>query len=111
MALLRIGLGLIFLANALTAWFSPEEFKDLVSSSFLTQHLSFISSSAFLLIIGISDSLLALIFLFNIKAVIKYALIWAVIWLVGVMLVIWEPIGIIEHLGYFAIALGLFMTL
>ena len=87
--ILRIGLGAVFLANALAAWFAPDEFRDLVSDSFLTSHISFISASTWVVIIGLNDSLLALILIFNLKSVMRRALIWASIWIILIMIVIW----------------------
>ncbi|MFI5205832.1 MAG: hypothetical protein ACHQVK_02735, partial [Candidatus Paceibacterales bacterium] len=109
--ILRLGLGLVFLANAWVAWFSPQEFQELITGSVILNHLPAISVSVMTIIIGINDSLLALIFLFNFKPAMKNALAWAMIWLIAVMLVILEPVDILEHLGFFSIALALFVNL
>jgi len=108
--ILRIGLACVFLANALIAYFSPQEFKELIEGSFLVNLFPMISSSLLVTLILINDSLLALIFLFNLKFI-KYALIWASIWLVTVILVIWEPIDALEHLGFLAMSIALFLEL
>src|SRR5689334_4193664 len=108
--ILRIGLGLVFLANAWTAWFAPDEFKDLIGNSFLLHLFPAISVSAFLMFVRISDSLLALIFLINFKPIMKYALIWASIWILGVMITIWDPIDGLEHLGLLSMSLALLIN-
>ena len=107
---LRVGLACVFLANALTAWLSPDEFKGLIEGSFLTHLFPAISSSLFVTLILINDGLLSLIFLFNLK-IIKPALIWASIYLVLVMLVIWEPLDGLEHLGFLAMSVALYLEL
>lgn len=108
--ILRIGLACVFLVNALIAWFSPQEFTDIIESSFLTTLLPTISSSVFVTLILINDSLLALIFFFDLKFI-KYALIWASIYLIGIMLVIWKPLDSLEHLGFLAMSVALFLEL
>jgi hypothetical protein len=105
---LRIGLGLVFLANALTAWLAPQEFRDLIEGSFLTTMLPAVSSSVFIMLILINDGLLSLIFLFNLKFI-KQALIWASIYLVLVILITWDPFGTLEHLGFLSMSIALFM--
>lgn len=106
--ILRVGLGLVFLSNALAAWFSPGEFKELVEGSFLIHLFPSINSSVFVTLILINDSLLALTFLFNLQFI-KKALVWASIYLVIVMLVIWEPLAGLEHMGFLAMAIALFL--
>lgn len=108
--ILRIGLACVFLANALVAWFSPDEFQGLVEGSFLVKILPMVSSSAFVTLILINDGLLSLIFLFNPKFI-KYALLWASVWIVAVMLVVWDPLDGLEHLGFLAMSIALFLEL
>ncbi|MDE2399935.1 MAG: hypothetical protein KGL67_02935 [Patescibacteria group bacterium] len=107
--ILRLGLGLVFLSQALMSWFYPQEFKDLIGSSFMFSFFHAIPSSVFLLLIFINDSLLALIILFNYQKLIKAALLWASIYLVLVMLVIWQPIDILEHFGFLSLAVVLYL--
>jgi len=104
--IIRIGLALVFLANALTAFFAPQEFKDLIEASFLA-HLLPISTSAFVLIIAINDSLLTLLILLNKFQ--KYIMIWSMLWLLGVILLTKEVPAILEHLGFLSMALALWI--
>jgi hypothetical protein len=108
---LRIGLSFLFLANALVALTGPQEFKDLIGGSFLANLFPSISSSIFVTLILINDSLMFLILFFNFKKIMKGALIWASIYIVLVMLVIWEPIDGIEHLGFLSMSLALLWNL
>ncbi len=108
---LRIGLACAFLANALVALTAPDEFKELVGGSFLVNIFPAISSSVFVTLILINDSILTLIFLFNIKKFMRGALIWASVWIVLVMLVIWEPLDGIEHLAFLGMSLALLWNL
>lgn len=107
LTIIRIGLALVFMANALTAFFAPQEFKDLIQASFVSHLLPF-STSDFLIIIGINDSLLTLLLLLNKFQ--KYILVWAMLWLIGVMAVTGELFGILEHFGFFAMALALWVN-
>lgn len=108
--IIRIGLALVFLANALAAFFAPEEFTDLIAGSFLPHLLPVMSAEGFLTIVKINDSLIALLLLLNIKHL-KYVLIWASIWILGVMVMIAEPLGILEHLGFLSMSIALFLNL
>lgn len=107
LTIIRIGLALVFLANAITAFFFPQEFTDIVESSFLP-HLLPLSISTFVLIIGFNDSLLTLLILVNKFQ--KYIFLWAMLWLIVVMAVTKEIPGILEHLGFFSVALALWVS-
>ena len=104
---IRIGLALVFLANSLTAFFAPQEFTELVGASFVSNFLP-ISVAALVLIIGINDLLVAILVASN--KLQKYVLLWAMLWLIGVMVVTGEPLGILEHLGFFSMALALWLN-
>ena len=104
--IIRIGLALVFLANALTAFFSPQEFRILIEQSFLANLLP-ISTSALVWIIGVNDLLLTLLILF--KRFQKYVLIWAMLWLIAVIILTKELSAILEHLGFFSMALTLWV--
>lgn len=106
MKIIRWGLALVFLANSLTAFFAPQEFKDLLEASFVSHWLP-VSIAAFVFMIGINDLLLALLILANKYQ--KYVLAWAMLWLIGVMIVTQDVLGILEHLGFFSMALALWV--
>ncbi len=104
--IIRIGLALVFLANGLTAFFVPQEFKELLEASFVSQILP-LPITTFVLVIGINDLLMSGLIVLNRYK--KYVFGWAMLWLVGVMIVIAEPLGILEHLGFFSMALVLWI--
>lgn len=105
--LLRTGLGIIFLANSLVAFFAPSEFVELIENSFIINFLP-VSSDLFVpLVIGLNDGIVAL-FLFSGMATRRIAM-WAFLWLIGVMIVIGEPLDILEHAGLLFMALALIL--
>lgn len=106
---IRLGLSLVFLANGLTALIAPQEFRELLEASFVFQLLP-LPSAVFLLIIGINDLSMSVLILLVGKYQ-KYILAWAMIWLATVMMIIGEPLAILEHSGFFAMALALWISL
>ncbi len=104
--IIRIGLALVFLANGLGAFFSGEEVQGLISGSFVS-HIIPLSAATLVLIVGIHDILMCVLILATRKYQ-RYLFGWAMIWIVIVMAVIAEPLDIVEHLGFFAMALALF---
>ncbi len=104
MKIIRVGLALVFLANGLNAFLAPQEFRELLETSFVSHWLP-LSIPAFVIIIGINDLSLALLILLNKYQ--KYVQVWVMLWLVGVMIVIKNIFGILEHLGFFSMALAL----
>ncbi len=104
--IIRIGLALVFLANGLTAFFAPQEFKELLETSFVSQILP-LPTTSFLLIIGINDLLMGGLILLNRYQ--KYIFGWAMLWLIGVMIVMAKPLDILEHFGFFSMALALWI--
>lgn len=102
--LIRIGLGLVFLANALTAFFAPSEFIELTEKSFLINILP-VSASAFVVGIGINDTLVAILLFLNLGK--RSVAMWATIWLVGVMIVRGTPLNILEESGFLFMAIAL----
>jgi uncharacterized membrane protein len=103
--LLRLGLACAFLANSLTAFFSPEEFKDLVSGSFLVKILP-VSVSAFIIFIGINDLVLAILLLVGWK--VSKVAIWASIWIIGVILVSGlVSFNALEHVAFLSLAVAI----
>lgn len=102
--LIRIGLALVFLANSLTALLFPSEFAEILENSFLIDILP-VSADAFVIGIGISDALVAILLLLN-KGM-KIVSIWAAIWITGVMIVKGNPLEILEESGFLFMALAL----
>ncbi len=108
--ILRLGLAMVFLANAIAAWSGSAEFRDILENSFVVHLFPAVSTSTMLYVIAVNDSLLTLIFLFNLK-IIKYALIWASLWLIGVMVATHDLGGTLEHLGFLSMAIALYLTI
>lgn len=105
--IIRIGLALVFLSNSLSAFFTPNEFRDIIEASSVA-HLVPFSTATILLIIGTNDLVLSLLIFLNKYQ--KYILIWAMLWLVIVMVVTGDILGILEHLGFFSMALALWVN-
>ncbi len=95
--LIRLGLGIIFIANALAAFFAPAEFIDILKSSFLANLLP-ISPEAFVtIVIGLNDAIVGLLLISGIAT--RHVAIWATVWLIGVMVIIGNPLNMLEHSG------------
>ncbi len=106
--LIRFGLGIIFLANALAAFFAPAEFIELIENSFVANLLP-VSPELFVpLVIGLNDSIVGLLLISGVGK--RLVAVWATLWLIGVMVVIGEPFDMLEHAGFLfmsvALALG-----
>lgn len=108
-SVIRIGLGLVFLANSYTAFVSPGEFNRLISESFLVGFLP-VSLNLFVKFIGISDGIVATLLLIGRGQ--KYVAVYASLWLVGVMAVIGtkEPADLLEHFGGLSMAIYLMLN-
>ena len=103
--LIRFGLGIVFLANALVAFFAPSEFIELIKNSFVANILP-ISPEPFVpIVIGLNDSIVALLLITGIST--RRIALWTILWLVGVMIVIGSPFDVLEHSGLLFMALAL----
>ena len=107
--IIRLGLGLVFLANSYTAFASPDDFSKLVSESFLAS-LFPISLDTFIKFIGISDGLVAALLIIGKGG--KIVAGYATLWIVGVMAVIGiKDLGsLLEHFGFLSLALYLLIN-
>lgn len=103
--LIRLGLGIVFLTNALTAFFAPAEFIELIKNSFVAGILP-ISPGAFVpIVIGLNDSIVALLLITGIAT--RPVALWSMLWLIGVTVVVASPLDGLEHLGLLFMALAL----
>lgn len=102
--LIRFGLALVFLANSLTAFFAPPEFIELIENSFVANLLP-VSVETFVVFIGLNDALVALLLFLGIGT--RRMAIWAILWLLGVMVVRGEPLEILEEVGFLFMAIAL----
>lgn len=95
--LIRLGLGIIFIANALMAFFAPAEFIELIENSFVASIIP-ISPEAFVpIVIGLNDSVVGLLLISGFAT--RRVAAWATVWLIVVMVVIGDPLDILEHSG------------
>ena len=106
--ILRVGLALVFLAHFYIALFNPNEFINLINSSFLPH--AFISAELFVKFIAISDAVVAILLLLGFG--LKYISAYASLWILGVIVVsgIEDPPDFFEHLGFLSIAVFLFLN-
>lgn len=106
--IIGVGLGLIFLANSYTAFFSPEEFIKLVGDSFLK--MLPLSADTIVKLIGVSDGLVGILLVLGLLR--KYVAIYSVLWILGVIMVTGfaEVGGVLEHLGILSMPIYLFLN-
>lgn len=103
--LIRLGLGMIFIANALTALFAPAEFIELIEHSFVANLLP-VSPEAFAgTVIVLNDALVGLLLISGFAA--RRIAIWAALWLIGVMIVVGSFFDVLEHFGFLFMAAAL----
>lgn len=106
--LVRFGLGIVFLANALTAFFAPAEFIELIKSSFVGNILPISPETFVPIVIGFNDSIVAALLITGIAT--RRVALWATLWLVGVMVVIGNPLDVLEHSGLLFMTLALVLS-
>lgn len=104
---IRIGLGLVFLANALTAAFKPEEFIELLDASFVSDILP-ISAAALTKLIAINDTIVAILLLTSRGG--RRLYIWSALWIAGALAIIGKPLDILEETGLLAMAVALIVS-
>ncbi len=73
----RLGFGMVFLINAVTAFVDPEGFKKLIEANFMSRALG--HTQLMLYVIAINDLLLGLFIMVGFKK--KYVYAWAGVWL------------------------------
>lgn len=107
--IIRIGLGLVFLANSYTAFVSPDELYELIHESFLPGLLP-ISVDSFVKFIGISDGTVGILLLSGAR--LKYVATYATLWIMGAMAVIGlkETGDFLEHFGGLSMAIYIFLN-
>ena len=108
-SIIRIGLGLVFLANSYIAFVSPDEFNRLISESFLVSLLP-VNLDLLVKFIGVSDGIVAALLLIGKGQ--KYVAVYASLWIMGVMAVIGtkEPADLLEHFGDLSMAIYLMLN-
>ncbi len=106
--LIRLGLGIIFIANALVAFFAPAEFVELIKNSFVVNLLP-ISPEVFVpVVIGFNDSIVGLLLISGFAT--RRVAIWATLWLIGVIVVIGSPLDALEHSGLLFMSAALILS-
>lgn len=103
---IRIGLGLVFLANSYSAFVSSNHITEHINESFLLNLLP-LSIGIFIKFIGVSDFIVAALLLTGKWPV--YVAAYAIFWLLGVIVVIGfnEPAELLEHFGFLSMAIYL----
>lgn len=103
--LIHSGLGIIFLANALVAFFAPAEFIELLESSFVANLLP-ISPEIFVgVVIGFNDLIVGLLLISGFAT--RRVAVWTTVWLIGIMVVSGSPLDILEHFGLLFMSVAL----
>jgi len=104
--LVRIGLGVIFVAHALIAFFIPDEFIELLENSFVSGLLPMDPQTFVATVIVLNDSIVGLLLISGYKT--RLVATWATLWLIGVMIVIGADLfEILEHIGLVFISVAL----
>lgn len=108
--LLSIGLALTFLANSLSAFLTPDEFREIIEHSLIfNKILDF--TPFFITVIGINDLIICVLLLTRLFS--KKTAWWATIWISGVVLVFFSQLSLdgvftaLEHGAPLGIALYL----
>jgi uncharacterized membrane protein YphA (DoxX/SURF4 family) len=103
--IIRYGLGLIFIANALVAFFAPAEFIEIIQNSFIINFLPVGPGVFVKIVIGINDAIVGLLLISGFAT--RRVAIWATIWLFGVMITIGSPFDVLEHVGILFMSVAL----
>ena len=108
--LIRFGLGIIFIANALVAFFAPAEFIELIENSFVVNLLPIRPEVFVPIVIGLNDSIVGLLLISGFAT--RRVAVWATLWLVGVIVVIGigNPFDVLEHSGLLFMSLALILS-
>lgn len=107
LVIIRLGLGLVFLANALTAIFEPNEFIELIESSWANSLLP-VSAAALTKLIAVNDTIVALLLLTGWGG--RRLYIWSALWIVGALAIIGRPLDMLEETGLLAMAAALIVA-
>ena len=107
--LFRVGLGGLFLANSITAWATPDEFRGLIENH--TWLTNIVNSGTFVHLIGLNDFMLFVAFVLVLGKWRKLVAVWSTLWIIGVIYVtgVWTT-DFIEHaailllIGYYYLA-------
>lgn len=107
LTIVRMGLGLVFLANALLAIFKPEEFIELLDASFVSGVLP-ISAAALTKLIALNDAVVAILLLTGRGG--RRLYLWAALWIAGALAIIGKPLDILGEVGTLAMAVALIIS-
>ena len=105
--LFRFGLAVIFLANSLTAWFLPDEFREIILISNLASKLG--NTDILVNLIVINDGLLFLLLVLGVWR--KPVAIWGLIWILMVIFVTgFLTPDFVEHIGVILLLAGYYFS-
>lgn len=102
--LVRLGLSIIFIVNALTAFFAPGDFVGIIKDSFIAGFLP-VRPETFVWVIGLNDSIVGLLLISGIAT--RRVAIWATAWLMGVTVIMTDPLDMLEHIGLLLVSFSL----
>jgi len=106
--LVRFGLGVIFIASALAAFFAPDEFIELIENSFVANLLPVSPETFVRVVISLNDFVVGLLLISGFAT--RRVAIWATAWLTGVMIVIGSPFDVLEHSGLLFMSIALVLN-
>lgn len=107
--LIRFGLGIIFIANALVALFAPAEFIELINNSFVANLLPIRPEFFVPIVIGFNDFIVGLLLMSGFAT--RRVAVWATLWLIGVIVVIGigDLFDVLEHAGLLFMSVALIL--
>lgn len=103
--LLRLGLALVFVSNALIAIVGPGEFKEIIATSFISSWLP-LSPSVLVPFIAFNDALVATLLLSG--KWLKPVAAWASVWIAGVTVISGPSLDTLEEVGMLAMPVALY---
>lgn len=107
--ILRIGLAVVFISNALMPFLALDDYTDLVNNSFLG-NVFHVYVQTFGIFTGINDLVVACLLIIG-KGV-RYVAAYASAWIIGVICVFgtMHYLDVLEHVGFLSIAIYLLVA-
>ena len=107
--ILRIGLAVVFISNALMPFLASDDYADLIHSSFLANILP-VNVQTFGLFTAVNDLIVACLLVSGKGG--KYVAAYASAWIIGVICVFGTHryLDILEHIGFLSIAMYLLIA-
>ena len=108
-AIIRIGLAIVFISNALMPFLASDDYIDLVNHSFLVQ-LFHVNPQTFGMFTGLNDATVALLLILGWHT--RYVGAYAFFWIIGVMTIygIGHYLDVLEHIGFLSMSMYLLIA-